>query len=367
MHSRVDLLLPLRHGKRGLLSDAALIQTLITWSSNYPEGRILTYVNDDKTLNEFCQTDIGFIAAVRAADLLPLNKGESLRHAVRAPLKERAVRMQNIETARHGAKIFLACVDQSTMPHPACLYAQIPGEDKVRDQREFERLGKTIINLMTKFYNPQDAPQSLDNEGLGTSFGAILWEIFRNTHDWARWDIQRTRVQRSVRGIRVEAYQARLTHMQENAAGSFPLGRYLKHPVHNHPKKYHHRILDISIFDAGPGLASRWHNKPLSELTHQEEVAGVRKCLEKHGTSSTSAQRGIGFDHVFDLLTKTAGLLRMRTGHLHLQRDFILHPYDPKHPTPTLYDWTGDTDPKAYASARGTVLSFLLPLTTMTR
>jgi hypothetical protein len=60
-HSLVDLLLPLRHGKRGLLSDAALIQTLITWSSNHPEGRILTYVNDEQTLSEFCQTDIGFI------------------------------------------------------------------------------------------------------------------------------------------------------------------------------------------------------------------------------------------------------------------------------------------------------------------
>jgi hypothetical protein len=85
--------------------------------------------------------------------------------------------------------------------------------------------------------------------------------------------------------------------------------------------------MEINVFDNGPGLASKYLGKPLSEVSVKQEWEAVQACWGKWATTSDRQNKGLGLYRVAQTLTESRGFLRLRTGRLSLYRDFSDRPY----------------------------------------
>jgi len=119
------------------------------------------------------------------------------------------------------------------------------------------------------------------------------------------------------------------------------------------------RMLEISVFDSGPGLVRRYkHLATLEDVTAEEEKESVLECFTKHRTSSGAKHRGIGLDAAIRALTAVGGFMRLRTGRLCLYRDFGKCPLSAGTAL-QLKSWPGEA---AWEEAVGTVYTFIVPV-----
>jgi hypothetical protein len=122
-------------------------------------------------------------------------------------------------------------------------------------------------------------------------------------------------------------------------------------------------LLEIAVFDSGPGLAARALRRRLDDTTPlQEEYGGILQCLKVHATSSGKSHHGLGLMEVMRALTAAKAFLRIRTGRLALYRDFLSEPLasaDDLH----LNDWS-NRGPQLTMSGRaeGLLMSILMPV-----
>ena len=101
-----------------------------------------------------------------------------------------------------GEKVFLLCVNHSTKWAIPWLYSQSEsGQVRIRDRVDFVTLARELIQRTSRATSEVPIPPPLLPR-----FGAILHELFKNTHEWARTDQDGTPWRRSVRGIAVERH-----------------------------------------------------------------------------------------------------------------------------------------------------------------
>jgi hypothetical protein len=126
------------------------------------------------------------------------------------------------------------------------------------------------------------------------------------------------------------------------------------------------RFLELSVFDSGPGLASRWLSKPLTDdVTAVDELAACFSCLRKHKTTSGASNRGLGLYDVMRTLDELHAFTRLRTGRLALFRNFVASPLqaDEQSNGPTLFDWhSASTVPTKLPQSTGTLFTMVIPL-----
>jgi hypothetical protein len=129
-------------------------------------------------------------------------------------------------------------------------------------------------------------------------------------------------------------------------------------------------MLEVSVFDSGPGLVKRFLGKSWSEKTDiQTDIDTIKKCLIKGQTSVSNVDginKGYGLDDVLRLLDLKSGFLKIRTGRVSIYRDLILSPYkrtDDLHKV-DLFDWSKYTknDYSKMANAEGTAITLVYPL-----
>ena len=83
---------------------------------------------------------------------------------------------------------------------------------------------------------------------------SVVYELFDNTHRWARSDASGAVLDQSIRAIEIRLHGSIDTGFAELDASDGPLDRYLGHVLN---KVGDGRIVEISIYDSGPGLAAR--------------------------------------------------------------------------------------------------------------
>jgi hypothetical protein len=374
-----DLLVPkkLRHSQFGGL--ASLIQFLFTWSAHNLTGRIVTHIATeaeiDTQLEHLSHTDHGLVALLLGHDILDrrARRPLALRANHYANLRLRAMLEDGLEASRRGPKVFLLCDDFRKGDFlPSLYYPTSSPEPIVRTEVDFQLLASELLKH-TAYFNYTPAPFSpLIEEQMGT----ILYELFKNTHEWARTDETGNEIAHSLRGIRFELHAGTRAVFLQHVFGSQVLETYLSHrPFCDADTKL--RFVEISVFDSGPGLASRWLRRPID--IHEpliEEYQAILTCLSRHRTSGPGTHRGKGLHNVMRTLSAVGGFLRIRTGRLSLQRDFIAHPYDRPMDEdgrgnagctkePFLIDWDGSQNtPNSRAPVRGLLVTMLLPVAT---
>lgn len=208
------------------------------------------------------------------------------------------------------------------------------------------------------------------NRNIADSFdeiNKIIWELLKNTDEHAKKDyLGQSKLLPSTRGL--------FMRIQRSSKKAFIEGT-----PHQGLKEYynsaleseeHTFILEISVFDSGPGLVKKFlGDKWSEENTINEDINTIRKCLIKGQTSVTTSQgqnKGFGLDEVLRLLDKKRGFLNIRSGKASIYRNLIADPYiETKNPADViLVDWKNYSK-EEYSTMNhieGTLITLAYPL-----
>jgi hypothetical protein len=361
--------------ERTFAATAAYMQLLVTWARSCPDGRLRVHVQEDAdedraraTLGNALKSDHLMLAAALARDVRA-RRGERELGGIAAPiLEDRFSAMDSVGALlEKGNKVFAMCLDDSPVPFPKVLYRDPPRPQRGR--------GAELLSL-GGFQNLAGGIQDKFNEGIGGgasfagsgSLSTALFELFKNTDEWARSDAHNLPYPRnsSVRGIRIE--RRNVDSEMEEAEDQPALRDFFAHEsLRSHDGR--RRVVELTVFDSGPGVPSRrllaTHPEG-AEVDVGHEFSALRDCLRKHVTTSKKDPRGTGLHRVLQDLTDLNAFLWLRSGRLSLYRDFVAMPYrqeDESRDEPFLLDWRaglGGITP--LAPATGSFFTALLPI-----
>jgi len=116
------------------------------------------------------------------------------------------------------------------------------------------------------------------------------------------------------------------------------------------------RVFEISYFDSGPGLVSRFTGKLVTDMTIEQERNELLQCLQHNVSSKHQDAAGEGLPLVLSELSKIGGVIRIRSGRLSVFNVFTKGDTQRNHFE--FEDWTR----QPLASVQGAVVSILVPL-----
>jgi hypothetical protein len=290
-------------------------------------------------------------------------------------------RRRLLETQRHWpdlAQSFganLVCLDSMPSALPPQLYLN-PQEEKLGGWEDFRRTLQRLIESIAVRITPETTlAENLDRLSI------IICELFKNTHEHARssWDM--SAIDGSVRGLssRYFSEEALERQLAQSPGPNDPLTLYLRDLLHSkYPRRRGVRApkrplgaIEITVFDAGPGLAQRWLRRDIREVSVEAEYEAILACFSKGRSSLSGGSRGYGLSKVLNLIRELRGFLRVRTTRLSLYRQYLTLPgfgYGELESgdfgaTETLLDWRRvmSEKPSAGPNVRGTVISILVP------
>lgn len=361
------------------LSEAALAQWVIThWRKNSASDAfsIDETGSDIERLAKISQTLPGAVLA-----LLPNGKIQDTSRRASASFREKFFETQGKwpDLVRFEST-FLLCLDSYSAGLPHQLYAE--GVEKaVVDWDAFRELIGRLINSVARDEDVRgNLVRNLDR------ISTIFLELFKNTHDHAREGVAGETLADSVRTIhahfyplnslkdyfvskpkeecnQVDLYVRNLTTDNSNVA------------VRGHKERDLAGFLELSVLDAGPGLAAKWLGTDVSNYDVQAQMAAVMECFGKGATTISGGGRGYGLWKVLQEIRSLKGFVRVRTNNVHAIRHFgsieDLHLERDKdgatRPKEVLYDWRRGFSTKLdkYPSVEGTLISVLLPMGTL--
>lgn len=381
------VLLPVRPKKWWFGGEASLIQLLISWGRRQPEATLVTHVGADEDpgtqLRHLVRRPFGLVAAWMARDVTDRPGTRAIKaaanaaseevidlmwHGRRAPgAAERPSLWGEDDEAEAGVvavgdRVFLASIDHHPRWRiPPCYF---PTGD-VRHRDDFVALARSMAEKATS--GRGGSPVTAE---VSAPLGAILHELVKNTHEWARTDEHGVPLLRSVRGLLAQGHSWAEAQVADVASGSRPLATYLAHPqLRSAEGRW--RFLELSVFDSGPGLARRWlMTRPQSAAdrdhpTLEEEYRACHECFLRWNSSSGAGHKGLGLYEVLQMLSQVGAFFRVRTGRLSLYRDFLERPYAGAATGGgwSLADWSSGTDAlTALAPAEGVLYTMLIPI-----
>lgn len=383
---RTRLLLPVRPKKWWFGGEAALIQLLITWGKLCPDATLVTHVgeHEDPTLqlSHLVGRAFGFVAVWMARDVADRSQRRALK-VLANKLSEKEIdlmwfgrrRRESLqpslfgdegpiagsEIASVGDRVFLASIDhQPRWRIPAFYFPS--GEVRHRD--DFVSLADTMARKATS--GRGGSPITPEVRG---PLGAILHELLKNTHAWARTDEFGVPLLRSARGLIAQGHSWAESEALDVAKGSPALGAYLSEGKLRSPEG-RWRFLELSVFDSGPGLAKRWLSgysggiDRISPGTLEDEYRACMECFLRWNSSSGAGHKGVGLHEVMRVLSDLNAFMRVRTGRLALYRDFIARPYAGRSSEDCSFnDWTTQSNSlTALGRAEGVLYTMLIPI-----
>lgn len=308
------------------------------------------------------------ISALYFASQVSSSKGESIskREALQPAVACIAAMQEGryLETM-HGRGVFLACFAGAKNEYLRPFYSSA-SEDSLRSRDEFITLTNQIISACAPHAVRKITPDRL------TAIGALLYELFKNTHEHAVTDQLGVRYEKNIRAVLVKfiAVQAQKEGegvlSGDDSSHAFFFLRNLTHRKIHAQKEGRPRagvqthFLELTVLDTGPGLVRRWlakfPGKALNDLTIEDEVDIVKNCFAMHSTTKENRSGGGGLDRVVQTLVELNGFLRLRTGRICLVQDFSSEKtrgFSPKH-------W--DASQTELPPTTGAVYSIIIPL-----
>jgi hypothetical protein len=156
------------------------------------------------------------------------------------------------------------------------------------------------------------------------SVSAIVSELFDNTHNHSRHDVNGSSLAENFRAIIIDCSEINSERLIELTKDGV-LGMssiytdwdgWMKKNNSNIP------ILDITVVDSGPGYARRWTSKEAADLSWREEVEAIERCFTKNFTTTKNYASGSGLSHVMRDVKKLKGWFTLRTGRALVSKSF---------------------------------------------
>ncbi len=338
--------------------DVSLLQLLMTWSQRQatPSLRVrgATQKDMDAALANVCDNVVG-LSAVTLSKSISSWDNHDVRSQAHAKASQQVDEMvEERAKFQRGSSFAVLCFDGTSKPFPRNLYY---ANGDVLSRRDLKA-------LFTKRLKQAESNNTRREriEDVATRLGTILFETFRNTHQWARTTVDGVPIRRGARGLLIRRYRQHPASpgpgLEARHEQDAPMAKFLAAHI---DRAESGGVLELSVFDGGPGLVRRSRGtNDLASLSLPDERAACLACFDKHNTSSGMAHRGIGLYASLRELDRLGGLLRLRTGRMSLYRNFNDEPFQEGTPT-SFSDWPLQSG-QPNSDVVGTVLTFILPI-----
>jgi hypothetical protein len=338
--------------RRGAMHDAARLQTLITWARSTPRPYLQFHQSNtvDNVLEELGDYAPG-ITALRLANEVRvgpnvISRRDALAHAVS---KMQATDAFNLPGMIKGRSIDMTCVSGAQVQYLRPLFfARRP--QAVRRSDDMHQL----LRQLSGYINKDDA--DLVPDTILRALGIYVSELFSNTQEHATFDETGIPYAAHVEGMIVSWNQLDEEGYARDFTGHQRLQQFWQEQSTLRSDGTRAlRCLQLSFFDSGPGFAARATGRPTTDMDLGTERNALLRCLEKNTTSKIQVGAGLGLPGVLRELSRTGGLIRIRSGRHALFNVFgssISSDLD------DFADWTVGT----LAPAAGAVVSLIIPL-----
>jgi signal transduction histidine kinase len=195
---------------------------------------------------------------------------------------------------------------------------------------------------------------------ISEAIGGMLHEVFENTDEHATTDLANNALKKSIRGFFLRRHWLVEDTISELTADFPALEEFCKSiPPEEGSKR--RQLIEISVFDSGPGLAQRVTKRTLSGMPIPAEFAAVQSCFREGVSTKLRQGHGIGLHYVLELLQQEKGFIRVRTGRLSLYGDLSSVQAEDGRFELSLRDASGQ-EPQRMGRVQGTLITILIPL-----
>lgn len=297
--------------KIGLIS--RLSQFFITLAKQYDPAFNFNWLSpDDEVRTKNTISDPICLTAILCSDRIYGTDKTPIKKLINKLLVERF----NIPIYRNGRQIQLIAIDHSIERYakPECFYTTVNGKTFPRESTYYHELLKEFIGSVAKNSDFEDS------EFVGTS--ELLAELIDNTDQHAKSDYMRGISKNSVRTAIINCHLLKKGQDLKNICGdNNPISNYVK-SIKQDKETLH--LLEISIFDSGPGLYKSF--KVETNTSHdnfKEEIKIFHQCFKNGFTSKPNGIGvGRGLNKARLILNERKGYLSIRSGRLAVYRDF---------------------------------------------
>lgn len=377
----------IRKNTNKLLAESSTVQWLVTWTRGLG-GRI----HIEPIANELPVDMLKRISDTLPGSLLGLLSEESLGNVPKIALakyKDAYFKQQRTwpDLNVHDQAALL-CLDNvpAVIGLPNQLYP--PSTIlRVANRDQFSNLVDQLIKAVTAEENIRGAITT-HRDRLTT----ILHELFKNTHDHARTTVDKQPLPLSIRGPYARFYSPeQLAYsappIQKDKAGNevlpdinqaeryasyflLPRSQNNVHRLAPTPDRKFLGLLELSVFDTGPGFAATYLKNGFEQASVQEQFDAVLGCFSTGRSSTGDESRGFGLWKVLRDLRELKGFIRVRTNRVHVYRDFAWYgdmflQSNINAPAERMMDWRRGITQKIsedYPDMLGAHVSVLIPL-----
>lgn len=327
--SNVDLYIPANITGKQLGIYSEIIQLIITWS-RLSTGKLYIHYNSttleledkiDVMFNRYWNFVAGCMGYKNGIYLLDQTEVSA---TVANVIKERTKFFKLNENWKKGTNSFIPSVQHSANPFPSAFYFS---NGTLKSKKEIIELSKNILIDISKSYISSTSTFVLEH--YDKLIGEIIFELIENTHYWSQSDCSNKTFPTGLRGLVFSSHHGNKETLLNNCKDDKPLYEYISNLITNNIAE--NVIVEISVFDSGSGLASKWSKKDIKDFTSKNEIyEAIIDCLIKNNTSdkSSSYERGFGLHNMMKLLGDRKGYLKLRTNGLKLVRDFQKKPFN---------------------------------------
>lgn len=363
------LLLPKDLDEGGALGNSvAFCQFLLTWARKSENRCIKTYLNvdDEASFVKFTERVHGLCAAYVSERLISSSENPSdIRMPVLKAAKPRfeAMTRGELQGAGRGREVEFIFIQDAKNQFHGAVYSKVPTPIELMDRQkhgELIRSYRELNRFLELCFDHLNISQYLEKQIRRTDFvfGSLLSELFRNTAEHGFLDIHGGRLQLNLRCIRIGVALVSREKLEHQSVSSLEA----RQVAHNYFEKMSElrseysrdmvQILELSVFDSGPGFAATIEGCDVLELEPSRQA--VAKCFLKHQSAKKAPQAGEGLFKVLNLLDVLGGFLRVRTSTV--EAFYGASPDEYQEPDPNSFVYGGLTP------VEGSVVTVCIPI-----
>lgn len=322
-----------------------LIQYINTWF-RFKSGNLILDVKEDMSdLEDIVKQDYIFPSIIMSWDkgIYDRNK-KNIKPNIR-PYNEYIIEsMQSLENIplfnktfirQKGMKSLLTCFDHlpPEKGYLDCFYLDqnfIPSEEYLSNSLE------DTLDYVLSF----NSKGKQNTKPIKNDLVSIIFELMKNTHDWARKDNKSISLTPNTRGLYIKFLKGLKESFIDNYKDHNGLKTYFDSLVANGKNEIY--FIEISVFDSGIGFVKKYTSSD-EEVEIDKQVKIIKQCLVKHNTSDKSLEKenkGIGLDKIMQVLNNK-GLFMIRTSNAFVFRNMKKDPHKitKDEEDIELYDW----------------------------
>lgn len=375
LSDKAELILPKEYKNKDFFEVPSYIQYLSSWFRKNKNAKVILPFEDGNLVDKdsferFFEEEPNYVASILGwnGDICDLN-GNNIKPLIKSYTTDIRSQMNSLQEStrmlQKGGILFLTCFDHFAERN-GLLNSFYINRNTFYPSNAFEF--SPFVERLSFFATSFNKGIAVKN--LSTIFKDItgmIYELMLNTHEWARTDENYKELNPNIRGVYLKFHKASVNTYLKKTEKDKGLHSFFNEPRFSKNVKGETYLLELSVFDSGPGFIRRYTSNSSDQLTIEEQVSIIKKCLTLHQTSASGERgvvKGAGLDRVQQILDGK-GFLRIRTGKCSLYRDMYKIPYEEVTNSDQikLYDWKTDND-KVYSElseVQGTLISIIYP------